>query len=121
MLLMPDSVVNISRYVNYINWSLDFQLRQLNFQFLPCHFRLAEAEGELAAVMSVLAEKQKKLADVEAQIAELQASYEHSVNEKETLSKNMAQTAARLKRAGKLTTALGDEQGRWEETVKVQE
>ncbi|XP_054751474.2 dynein axonemal heavy chain 6-like isoform X1 [Lytechinus pictus] len=84
----------------------------------PKKQKLAEAESELAATMSVLAEKQKKLADVEAQIAELQASYDHSVNEKETLAKNMAQTAARLKRAGKLTTALGDEQGRWEETVK---
>ena len=81
--------------------------------------RLAEAEAELEATMSVLREKQNKLQAVEDQIAELQASYDHSVNEKETLTKNMAQTAARLKRAGKLTTALGDEQGRWDETVKA--
>lgn len=69
--------------------------------------------------MSVLKEKQDKLAAVESQIAELQASYDASVNEKETLTKNMAKTAARLKRAGKLTTALGDEQGRWQESVQV--
>ena len=81
--------------------------------------RLREAEEELAATMKVLKEKQDKLAGVEAQIAELQATYEASVNEKETLTKSMAQTAARLKRAGKLTTALGDEQGRWEQSVKV--
>ena len=69
--------------------------------------------------MSVLKEKQDKLADVESQIAKLQASYEASVNEKEALTKDMSQTAARLKRAGKLTTALGDEQGRWQESVLV--
>lgn len=81
--------------------------------------RLAAAELELEEVMAVLQEKQAKLAAVEAQIAELQGQYDSSVNEKETLAKNMAQTAARLKRAGKLTTALGDEQTRWEESVKV--
>ena len=52
-------------------------------------------------------------------IAELQAAYDHSIAEKETLTKNIAQTAARLKRASKLTTALGDEQGRWTENVAV--
>lgn len=52
-------------------------------------------------------------------IAELQAAYDNSIAEKETLTKNIAQTAARLKRASKLTTALGDEQGRWTENVAV--
>ncbi|XP_071788570.1 dynein axonemal heavy chain 6-like isoform X3 [Asterias amurensis] len=84
----------------------------------PKKKKLREAEEELAATMSVLKEKQDKLAAVESQIAELQASYDASVNEKETLTKNMAKTAARLKRAGKLTTALGDEQGRWQESVQ---
>ncbi|XP_071825285.1 dynein axonemal heavy chain 6-like isoform X2 [Apostichopus japonicus] len=84
----------------------------------PKKKKLAAAELELEEVMAVLQEKQAKLAAVEAQIAELQGQYDSSVNEKETLAKNMAQTAARLKRAGKLTTALGDEQTRWEESVK---
>ena len=39
--------------------------------------------------------------------------------EKDRLTKNIAQTAARLKRASKLTTALGDEQGRWTNNVAV--
>lgn len=52
-------------------------------------------------------------------IAELQAAYDNSITEKETLTKNIAQTAARLKRASKLTTALGDEQERWTENVAV--
>ncbi|XP_071942686.1 dynein axonemal heavy chain 6-like [Antedon mediterranea] len=84
----------------------------------PKKKRLREAEEELSNTMAVLKEKQDKLAEVESKIAELQASYEASVNEKESLKRNMAQTSARLKRAGKLTTALGDEQIRWEESVK---
>ena len=43
--------------------------------------------------------------------------YEKSVNEKESLAHNMSQTSARLGRAGKLMSALGDEQVRWEESV----
>jgi len=69
--------------------------------------------------MNNLKEKQQKLANVEEKIAALQKSYEESVNEKERLEKNMALTQARLKRAGKLTTALADEKTRWEESVSV--
>ena len=54
-----------------------------------------------------------------SQIAELQASYEKSVDEKDTLTKNIEQTQSRLKRAAKLTTGLADEQVRWAESVKV--
>lgn len=89
----------------------------LLYHLWPC--RLAEAETELNAVMSTLREKQKKLADVEAKIAELQKSYDDSVDEKQNLVKTMNLTNARLKRAGKLTTALGDEKVRWEESVGV--
>ena len=39
--------------------------------------------------------------------------YDNSVEEKDKLAKQMAQTTARLKRAGKLTTALADEQIRY--------
>ena len=53
------------------------------------------------------------------QIAHLQASYERSVNEKEELTQNIAQTQARLERAAKLTLGLADEQVRWAESVKV--
>lgn len=81
--------------------------------------RLAEAQKELDTVMTLLKEKQDQLAEVEAKIAELQATYDNSVREKQKLERNIATTAARLKRAAKLTTALGDEQIRWAETVKV--
>ena len=69
--------------------------------------------------METLREKQQKLADVEDQIAQLQKTYDNSLAEKQTLERNIAQTAARLKRASKLTTALADEQGRWKENIAV--
>lgn len=87
------------------------------FRDLTC--RLASAEAELEGVMATLREKQDKLAAVEAQIAELQKSYDDSVNEKQRLETTMALTEARLKRAGKLTAALGDEKIRWEISVEV--
>jgi dynein heavy chain len=80
---------------------------------------LAKAQNELEAVMRTLQEKQAKLASVEAQIQELQSSFDHSVAEKQRLEKQMQLTQTRLRRAGKLTTALADEKGRWEESVKV--
>jgi len=70
-------------------------------------------------VMTVLREKQKQLADVEAMIASLEAKFNASVAEKESLENNIALTSARLNRAGRLNIALGDEQTRWEESVKV--
>jgi len=69
--------------------------------------------------METLRQKQAKLADVEEQIAKLQKTYDDSVSEKSRLEKSIAQTGARLKRASKLTTALGDEQVRWDQNVKV--
>eukprot|EP00731_Ephydatia_muelleri_P001617 Em0001g1617a len=83
-----------------------------------CGAQERKAESELAKVMAQLQEKQKALGEIEAKIAELQASYEKSVNEKDTLTKNIEQTQSRLKRAAKLTTGLADEQVRWAESVK---
>jgi len=72
---------------------------------------LNAAQTELEAVRRNLKEKQQTLANVEA--------YQASVSEKERLERNMALTQARLKRAGRLTTALADEKTRWEDTVAV--
>jgi len=80
---------------------------------------LNAAQTELEAVVRNLKEKQQTLANVEAKIAGLQKAYEESVSEKERLERNMALTQARLKRAGRLTTALADEKTRWEDTVAV--
>nr|CAD7588833.1 unnamed protein product [Timema genevievae] len=83
-----------------------------------CLFMLEQAERELTEVMAVLREKQQKLAEVEKQIAELEASYDRSVAAKKELEDNLELTANRLVRAGRLTSALEDEQVLWEKSVK---
>ena len=81
--------------------------------------RLREAETVLERVMTQLKEKQDALAEVEAKITALQNQYDRSVAEKEELSRNIQQTADRLQRASKLTSALADEEIRWDLSVKV--
>lgn len=81
--------------------------------------RLEEAEKDLNQVMGVLREKQQRLAEVEKQIAQLEASYDASLAEKTELERVIDLTSNRLTRAGRLTSALGDEQVLWEESVKV--
>ncbi|KAJ9576326.1 hypothetical protein L9F63_006826, partial [Diploptera punctata] len=84
----------------------------------PKRKRLEAAEKELNQVMSVLREKQQRLAEVEKQIAQLEASYDASLAEKMELEVIMDVTANRLIRAGRLTSALGNEQVRWEQSIK---
>ncbi|KAI8733300.1 dynein heavy chain 6, axonemal, partial [Biomphalaria glabrata] len=72
--------------------------------------RLAEAQDVLIEVLSVLKAKQDQLAEVEKQIKNFQAVFDKSMAEKKSLERNMAVTAARLKRSFKLTIALADEQ-----------
>ncbi|KAI8731251.1 dynein heavy chain 6, axonemal isoform X3, partial [Biomphalaria glabrata] len=86
-------------------------------QVEPKKQALAEAQDVLNEVLSVLKAKQDQLAEVEKQIKNLQAVFDKSMAEKKSLERNMAVTAARLKRSSKLTTALADEQVRWEEGV----
>ncbi|KAL7403678.1 hypothetical protein ABVT39_003711 [Epinephelus coioides] len=85
----------------------------------PKREKLAKAQEELDMTMATLREKQQKLQEVEDQIKVLQEQFESSENEKEELVNTMALTQARLTRAGKLTSALGDEQIRWEESVAL--
>ena len=66
-----------------------------------------------------LEEKKTKLATVEEQIRILQEGYDKSVDEKLNLTRNIALTQTRLKRAGKLITALITEKSRWEVSKKV--
>ncbi|KAK6972347.1 Dynein heavy chain 6 axonemal, partial [Biomphalaria glabrata] len=73
-------------------------------QVEPKKQALAEAQDVLNEVLSVLKAKQDQLAEVEKQIKNLQAVFDKS------MERNMAVTAARLKRSSKLTTALADEQ-----------
>ncbi|KAI8736587.1 dynein heavy chain axonemal, partial [Biomphalaria glabrata] len=79
-------------------------------QVEPKKQALAEAQDVLNEVLSVLKAKQDQLAEVEKQIKYLQAVFDKSMAEKKSLERNMAVTAARLKRSSKLTTVLADEQ-----------
>ncbi|XP_060043693.1 dynein axonemal heavy chain 6 [Erinaceus europaeus] len=85
----------------------------------PKRQKLRAAQAELDTTMATLREKQSLLRQVENQIQALQDEYDKSINEKESLAKNMTLTKARLIRAGKLTAALGDEQVRWEESIET--
>ncbi|VEL32900.1 unnamed protein product [Protopolystoma xenopodis] len=85
----------------------------------PKRKRLNDANMELDAVMIKLRSKQAELKAVETKIAALQAEYDGSLSEKKVLEHSLALTSARLKRAGRLTTALADEQDRWHVSVDV--
>ncbi|XP_018654464.1 LOW QUALITY PROTEIN: hypothetical protein Smp_130810 [Schistosoma mansoni] len=84
----------------------------------PKRKRLEEANADLDIVMRKLQEKQSELSNVEQKIASLQQEYDQSVSEKKKLEHHLALTSARLKRAGKLTTALADEQDRWKLSIE---
>ncbi|XP_032581827.1 dynein heavy chain 6, axonemal [Drosophila sechellia] len=80
--------------------------------------RKEAAEAELKEVMTVLRQKQKELAAVEAKIQGLRDSLEEKQREFQVIQDNVDLTYGRINRAGRLTSALSDEQVRWRETVK---
>ncbi|RXN25582.1 dynein heavy chain axonemal [Labeo rohita] len=137
---VPDKVEKVSKACKSMcMWvrAMDLYSRVLK-EVGPKREKLAAAQAELDATMSTLKEKQKKLQEVENQIKVLQEQFESSVAEKEALgatqyafmnrcmfmcvcvwvvAKTRALTEARLGRSGKLTSALGDEQVRWQESI----
>lgn len=117
----PDAVEKVSKAAKSMcMWVRAMDLYAKVYRTVePKRQKLQAAQTELDSVMATLKEKQNKLAAVEQKIAELQKSYDDSVAEKQKLEKNMALTSARLKRSGKLTTALADEKVRWEQSVEV--
>lgn len=82
-------------------------------------YRLQQAQEELDTVLANLKEKTEKLSAVEAEIKILQGNYDHSVEDKLSLTRNIVLTQTRLRRAGKLITALMSEKSRWEDSVEV--
>lgn len=81
--------------------------------------RKEEAEAELKEIMKVLKAKQKELANVEAKIQALRDNLEQKEKEFKIVQDSVDLTYARLNRAGRLTSALSEEEVRWKETVKV--
>ncbi|GAA6230347.1 dynein heavy chain 6, axonemal-like [Lates japonicus] len=118
---IPEKVEKVSRACRSMcMWvrAMDLYSRVLK-EVGPKRAKLAKAQEELDITMATLREKQQKLQEVEDQIKVLQEQFDSSVNEKEELVNTMALTQARLTRAGKLTSALGDEQIRWDESVAL--
>lgn len=77
------------------------------------------AESELKEVMTILKAKQKELAAVEAKIQGLKDNLDMKRSEFKAVQDNVDLTYGRINRAGRLTSALSDEEVRWKETVKV--
>lgn len=77
------------------------------------------AEDELSEVMAVLRTKQQQLAEVEAKIQALKDNIEEKNRQFQKIQDNVNLTAARINRAGRLTSALSDEEVRWGDTIKV--
>uniref|UniRef100_A0A8C3XVL9 Uncharacterized protein n=1 Tax=Chelydra serpentina TaxID=8475 RepID=A0A8C3XVL9_CHESE len=117
---VPEKVEKVSRACKSMcMWvrAMDLYSRVVK-EVEPKRQKLNAAQVRLDATMATLRDKQKKLKQVEDQIQALQDQYERSLEEKESLARTMALTQARLTRAGKLTAALGDEQVRWEESIR---
>jgi dynein heavy chain, axonemal len=68
-------------------------------------------------VLAILKTKQSELAEVEAKIGALKATLDEKQTEMKVLQDHNDLTAARLNRAGRLTSALADEESRWKESV----
>lgn len=81
--------------------------------------RKEAAEAELKQVMAILRMKQKELAAVEAKIQTLRDNLAQKEREFKVIQDSVDLTYARINRAGRLTSALADEEIRWKETVKV--
>ncbi|CAG9464970.1 unnamed protein product [Pedinophyceae sp. YPF-701] len=78
---------------------------------------LAAAEEKLNAMMLKLGEKQAQLQEVVDKVNGLQKQLEDTQSELKSLQEQADISQRRLTRAGKLTSALGDEAVRWTETA----
>ncbi|XP_023277881.1 dynein heavy chain 6, axonemal [Seriola lalandi dorsalis] len=118
---IPEKVEKVSRACRSMcMWvrAMDLYTRVLK-EVGPKREKLAKAQVKLDMTMATLRDKQQQLQEVENEINILQEQFDNSVNEKEALVNTMALTQVRLTRAGKLTSALGDEQVRWQESVAL--
>lgn len=83
----------------------------------PKILRHATAERELKEVMQILKQKQSELAQIEAKIQSLKDVIDVKNQEFYVLQQQQELTASRLNRAGRLTSALSDEEIRWKKLV----
>ena len=83
----------------------------------PKRLALREAETKLQTMQAALAEKQAQLQEVVDKVDNLQTQLDTSQKELKDLKDQADLSEKRLARAGKLTSALGDEAVRWNETA----
>ncbi|KAI8907759.1 dynein heavy chain and region D6 of dynein motor-domain-containing protein [Powellomyces hirtus] len=116
----PEAVEKVSKACKSMcMWVIAMDLySRVNKEVAPKRRRLEEAAAALESTRAKLAEKAAALAEVESQLSKLKAQYEQSIASKRELADKMEETTRRLARAGKLTTALADEQIRWAESVE---
>lgn len=76
------------------------------------------AEAELKEVMSILKLKQNQLAEVESKIQALKDGLAKKQLEMQQIQDRFDLNSVRLNRAGRLTSALSEEEVRWREAVK---
>lgn len=76
------------------------------------------AENDLRKVLTILKQKQNELAEIEAKIEKLKKALEEKQLEMQEVQDRFDLTNARLNRAGRLTSALSDEEIRWRENVQ---
>lgn len=84
----------------------------------PKRLALREAESKLQKMNAALAEKQQQLQEVVDKVDSLQKQLDDSQRELKSLKDQAELSEKRLARAGKLTSALGDESVRWSETAE---
>ena len=83
----------------------------------PKRQALAAAEAELKEANDMLAGKQAELKKVVDRVEGLEKQLKEAQDEQQLLAEQAETTQKRLQRAGKLTSGLADEQGRWQETA----
>lgn len=69
-------------------------------------------------IMALLKQKQGELAEIEAHIQKLKDNIDKKNSEFKVIQDNVDLTMGRLNRAGRLTSALADEELRWGQIVK---
>eukprot|EP00960_Hanusia_phi_P070417 767305-Hanusia_phi.AAC.13 len=113
----PDSVGKVSKAARGLcMWcrAMDVYARVAK-EVEPKRIKLAEANAQLDSAMEALNEKKANLRSVQEKVEELEKQLNEALTEKKNLADQAALCEARLSRAGKLTSALGDEQVSWTE------
>eukprot|EP01064_Diplonema_japonicum_P003207 TRINITY_DN1209_c2_g1_i1.p1 TRINITY_DN1209_c2_g1~~TRINITY_DN1209_c2_g1_i1.p1 ORF type:complete len:4214 (+),score=1112.95 TRINITY_DN1209_c2_g1_i1:49-12642(+) len=98
-----------------------FKYYHVNLEVEPKRRELEGAEKELKVVQDALSVTRKKLDAVETKIAELQSNFDAAISKQKDLQAEVAQTEARLDRAGRLIDGLSGEKSRWIDLVSMYE